>query len=203
IVDVVTKTALFKTESGLLSTTVRDILPNALPSRTKRIRRDEKVIIQTPISAKQPLLLILTSDTFSAEILSNLILYHITSTLGIVIEVFVSKYKEKRLLGAEILSKLINKELTNDSASILLQNHDLEEKPLCIVTGRTQIEKLNLSWLYIQLINNKIPNLISLKKDTFLILAPYLPKVPDKLCAFLPEKINLGVSDPIELSSNI
>ncbi|MED2974169.1 PucR family transcriptional regulator ligand-binding domain-containing protein [Fictibacillus sp. B-59209] len=160
-----------------------------------RIERSGITIIQVSVPASRPATLLAISN--STIIPHNLILAHIATIVGMIIEKNTAMHERQRRLGAEIMSGLIDGRLTTDAAYLLLAEHELGEEPRCIVACAAGDQPFEHTWLHLQLYARGIPHLLTRRGNLLLVMLSASSNVLSSLQAELPANVRLGISNTL------
>lgn len=169
-------------------------LPTVYP-----IKRKGNTALQITIPASRPVILI--AVTRSNVYPDNLILRHIATILGMVIEKDTAMHERQRRIGTELFSGLIDGRLAIESANLLLGEHKLEEEPRCIVACSAGTQSFEHEWLHFQLSVKGIPNLLTRRGKTLFALLSFNDETISTLQAEVPANVRLGISDSLECPS--
>ncbi|OIK14973.1 hypothetical protein BIV60_10590 [Bacillus sp. MUM 116] len=165
----------------------------------QRLEQNEAKGVQMSVPSSRPALLV--AITHSSVIPDNLVLRHIATIVGLVVEKDTGLHERQRRLGAEILTGLIEGRITADAASLLLAEHELENEHLCIVACSVEAEQFDHAWLHLQLYASGIPHLLTRRENVLVILLPSTAVALSGLQAELPTNIRLGISNTIKHST--
>ncbi|RST77265.1 PucR family transcriptional regulator [Siminovitchia acidinfaciens] len=195
IIDAKNKWILFEQEKDLNIEELAYIKSNELPYYIKHIKTKDKLIAQVSIPSSRPTILLVISNAGSLP--DNVVLRHLATIIGIIVEKDMTILEKQRRIGAELLIRMVEGNVTDEAASILLNDHGLGKKTLQIVACSGREEKFNYEWLHYWLHDTGIPNLITLHQGILLILLPEKCNILSKLQTESPNQTRIGVSDSI------
>ncbi|MFT9846429.1 PucR family transcriptional regulator [Aneurinibacillus sp. REN35] len=167
----------------------------------QRIEWGETTVMQLSVPASRPALL--HAVIRSTDIPDNLVLRHIATIVGLVVEKDTALHERQRRLGSEIMTGLIDGRLSADAAHLLLAEYELGEEPQCIVACSAGAEPFEHTWLHLQLHARSIPHLLTRRGSILLFLLPAATDTISGLQAELPTHVRIGVSNVLGRPSRI
>ena len=138
ILDVNNNKPLFHKNTTELSKQFDRLQSSELPFSINRIKQSDKMIVKLPIPTTRPTSLLAISNAKTPP--NTIILRHVATVLGLVVEREISIFERNRRIGADIFINMIQGQFTDDVASILLKEHGLGTEPfriLALSTGKT------------------------------------------------------------------
>jgi purine catabolism regulator len=203
VVDPVNRKSLF--HDVRLPEDVADKLGHLFSSDISRSRTIQRVewggatALQLTVPASRPVILI--AITNSKVVPDNLVLRHIATIIGLIVEKEMAMHERQRRLGAELLAGIIEGRLSTEAAYLLLAEHELGEEPRRIVACSAGVQSFEDSWLHLQLYALGIPHLLILRANVLLALIPATDEALSVLQAELPSNVRLGISNPLGLTT--
>lgn len=167
------------------------------PTENRHKRNDLTVRVKVPSS--RPVYLLI--DSFEQETMDTLVINHLSTIVGLLIERDTANYERRRRHGTEILLGLIEDQYSDEVVSMLLTEHQLNQKELFLTACVIEEDEFNSSWLHISLYQQNIPNILTFKDNKLFVLLPAGEFALEKLTQELPENVHIGVSKSI--SGNI
>ncbi|WP_047151835.1 PucR family transcriptional regulator [Aneurinibacillus tyrosinisolvens] len=201
IVDSVNRKPLFYDVK--LQNNIEDILDYIRPSNiphspvVHRLERSGTIVLQVSVPASRPAVLL--AIPHSTDIPHNLVLRHIATIVGLVIEKDTATHERQRRLGAELLVGLIDGRLAANTASLLLAEHELREEPWCIAACSEGTQPFEHAWLHLQLYARGIPHLLAHRGSILLAFLPANADVLSSLQTELPADVRLGISNTFRI----
>lgn len=196
VIDPTNRKLLFDNEDLAFEEFLKNILPNEMPTSIQRIKKDSIIIVQLPIPSTRPALLLSICDAVNCP--DNLTLSHVATIMGLTLEKTSILHERKRRLGAELITQMIEGKITEEAASILLSEHKLVGKSLCVIACSIKGQTIKESWLHLRLYNRGIPNLLANRESAFLVFIPMTTEAISALQTELPKDVQLGISDSLE-----
>lgn len=158
-----------------------------------------KVQIQVP--ASRPVTLIVVPN--NNDKLDNLILNHLATIIGLIIEKDTTFYERKRRLGAEIMTGLIEEQYSQETIVKLLSQHNLNNKELFLLACSIEQREYDSSWLHIKLYEYQIPHFLTYKENTLLILLPAENDLLTYTINEFPKNVKFGISKGNKVGINM
>ena len=156
---------------------------------------NKKITAQLAIPSSRPAILYAVSNSTTPP--DTIILRHISTILGLIVEKESSVLERQRRVGTEIFRELIEGKVTDEIASILLKDYRLGSEPLCIISCKAIETNFEEERLHYYLIDCNIPHLIAFRENNIFILVPKHDHIITNLRAELPETIYIGISNSI------
>lgn len=163
----------------------------------QRIERSGVTVLLLSVPASRPALLL--AITHSTVVPENLVLRHITTIVGLIVEKNTAMHERQRRLGAEIMTGLIEGRLTADAAYYLLAEHELGEEPRCIVACSAGEHPFEQAWLHLHLYARSIPHLLTRRGNVLFAFLPATTSALSGLRDELPARVRMGVSNTLGL----
>jgi PucR family transcriptional regulator, purine catabolism regulatory protein len=200
VLDANNNRQLFKSEKKDLTKELKDVLPLDTNS-TIGINQNKRVVVQLPIPSTRPTILQAVSNSITPP--DPIVLRHITTILGLIVERETSFLERQTRLGAEIFREIIEGQVTDDIASILLKEHGLGGDSLCIIACSPNEKAFEYERLHYWLNDFKIPHLITSRENGLLILLPKNLDTISNLRSEVQDSMYIGISDSIIRLSRI
>lgn len=172
---------------------IHEIILGDQPFSSNQNDNIKKITAQLPIPSSRPAVLYAVSNSTTPP--DTIILRHISTILGLIVEKESSVLERQRRVGAEIFRELIEGKVTDEIASILLKDYRLGNEPLCIISCKAK--NFEEERLHYWLIDSNISHLITLRENNIFILIPKNDHIITNLRAELPETIFIGISNSI------
>lgn len=166
---------------------------NNAPLAINTFKWSEKTVVNISLSTTRPLSMFAISSTTKTP--DDVILKHIATILGLVIEVDTTILERQRRMGSEIFIRMLEGVITDQMVSLLLHEHDFEEKP--VVLAAIEKHSFKHDWLHLWLRDLSIPHLITERENSLLILLPNQSEVISALKNVLPKNLQIGISNSI------
>lgn len=173
-----------------------EIISYNMPSSIQRTIQDDYTIIKVPIVSTRPALLLVISESINTP--NNLILRHIATIMGLILEKDTVIYERQRRVGAELMLQMIEDEITEEIAATLLAEHNLANESLYIIACSIPEALRKEAWLHYILYDQNIPHLLVYQENALLILTPMVSEVIDILHNEVPRQVYLGISEVID-----
>ncbi|MED3562850.1 PucR family transcriptional regulator [Bacillus xiapuensis] len=201
VLDANNNRQLFHPEKKILTNVLNDIQPTDTNFSTNQINQNKSISIQLPIPSTRPTILRAVSNSITPP--DSIVLRHITTILGLIVERETSFLERQTGLGAEIFREIIEGQVTDDIASILLKEHGLGRESLCIIACSPKEKPYEHERLHYWLNDFKIPHLITSRENGLLILLPKNLDTISNLRAEVQDSMYIGISDSIIRLSRI
>jgi PucR family transcriptional regulator, purine catabolism regulatory protein len=204
VVDPVNKKSIFDVSlPNDFEEFLKFVRPNDTPSSptVQHIMKKGISALQISVPTSRPAILVAIPNN---DVLpNNLVLRHITTILGMVIEKETVIHERLRRLGTELLSGLIDGRIAPEAANLLLAEHKLLKDSFYIVTCSSNKKPFKHEWLHLQLSARDIPHLLTQSDNTLIALVPSTKKAITSLQEELPPNVRLGISNIFTSPSKI
>ncbi|SFE80615.1 PucR family transcriptional regulator [Alteribacillus iranensis] len=197
VIDPVNKKPLFNHLNNDLIDNLKDILTSNKSISIRRLKWNGRATVLMSVPSYRPAQLLVISRSLT-DSPNNLVLRHVATVAGLVVEKNTTIHERQRRLGSEILAGMIEGQITDEAASILLAEHGLKEGPLCMVVCSADGQPFEHSWLHVHLHAQGIPHLLTYRENVLLVLLPMTEKTLTSLQDELPSNVRMGVSDTLD-----